>query len=181
MLGHVTTPPSTPATPDTPHDPASAAQEPVVPTPPGAAPHEPAAAASLGAAPAVAPAAQPPYPAAGYPAHAGAAAPRPKNTIGLIALIVAIATLVLSTVTLIIQAAMMLQRDAGYQLINAMTTVFTSIGALLALAAVVLGAIGLTRKGLPKGAAGVGLGIGVATVWSILGSLIFNGIVSLLY
>ncbi|MBW9094887.1 hypothetical protein JNB62_14435, partial [Microbacterium jejuense] len=120
----------------------------------------------------------------GTPAYPGALLPapdRPKNTIGLVALIVAVATLVLSTVTLITQAVMMMQPDYDYALINLVTTVFTSLGGLLSLAAVVLGAIGLAKRGAPKGAAGVGLGIGIATVWAILGNLIFSALVSLVY
>ncbi|GAA5195929.1 hypothetical protein [Microbacterium jejuense] len=117
----------------------------------------------------------------GAPAAPSSAAPGAKNPLGLIALIIAVATLALSTVTLISQAAMMLQPDYDYMLVNLVTTVFTSIGGLMALAAVVLGAIGLAKKGAPKGAAGVGLGIGVATVWAILGNLIYSGILSIVY
>ncbi|WP_185843176.1 hypothetical protein [Microbacterium kyungheense] len=158
----MTTPPNTPPLPD-----------------PSAVPPQDQA-FTADAAPAYA--ATPAY--ASAPAHAAAPAPGavgPKNTIGLIALIVAVATLVLSTVTLVSQAVLMMQSDYDYVLINLVTTVLTSIGGLLSLAAVVLGAIGLAKKGAPKGAAGVGLGIGIATVWAILGNLIFSALVSLVY
>lgn len=158
MLVRVSTPPNTPPAPDTPENPA-------------VAPYDPGFSATPAYA---ATSAQP-----GAPAPA--ALPGTKNTLGLIALIIAVATLVLSTVTLISQGAMLLQPDYNYMLINVVTTIFTSIGGLLSAAAIVLGAIGLTKKGAPKGAAGVGLGIGVATVWSILGNVIYSGMLGILY
>ena len=162
-LGHVTTPPNTPPTPETPLN------QPV----PTAAPEY---AAAPGYAAGTAYAGTPGSPAAPAPTASG-----PKNALGLVALIIGVATLVLSTVTLISQAVMLLQPDYDYQLVNLVTTVFTSIGGLMALAAVVLGAIGLAKKGAPKAAAGIGLGIGIATVWAILGNLIYSGILSVIY
>ncbi|MBD3942969.1 hypothetical protein IF188_14840 [Microbacterium sp. NEAU-LLC] len=194
----MTTPPSTP---ETPHDqpipadttasqpgpaatPAPAAASPAQPAPqsdPTAFPVYPSTPDPNAAYPNAAyPNAQT-YPAQSSPGAAATAPARPKNTLGLVALIIAIATLVLSTVTLVTQAAMMLQPNYNYVLVNLVTTVFTSIGGLLALAAVVLGAIGLAKKGAPKGAAGIGLGIGVATIWAILGNLIYSGILSIVY
>jgi len=208
MLGHVTTPSNTPPTPDTPADqpvPASDAGAAPAAGPPAAGvapsappapvgqpvlqpePVAPGSAAAPGYEPAPGHAAAPGYPEGAYPAGAGyavapAAAPTAaRNTLGLVALIIGVATLVLSTVTLVSQGAMLLQPDYDYQLINLVTTVFTSIGGLMAVAAVVLGAIGLAKKGAPKGAAGIGFGIGVATVWSILGNLIYSGILSVVF
>ena len=185
MLGHVTTPANTPPPPETPDD---------QPVPAPDAGHAPDAAPAPGPDPEPpAPTPAPVYaPAPGHPEAASPAAPAyavppgppvggTKNTLGLVALIIGVATLVLSSVTLVSQGVMLLQPDYDYRLINLVTTVFTSIGGLMALAAVVLGAIGLARKGAPKGAAGIGFGIGVATVWAILGNLIYSGILSLVY
>jgi hypothetical protein len=127
-----------------------------------------------------------PYGAAPYGgAPFGAAAPqaghaaRPaKNALGTIALVIGVVVLLSSTASLIAQAVVI--SSADYVAIGIVANIFAVVQGLLALAAIVCGAIGLAQKGRAKGAAGIGLGIGVTALWAVLGSLVYGSLISLM-
>ena len=55
-----------------------------------------------------------------------------------------------------------------YTMVGAIGAIISVLVVLVAIPAVVLGAIGVTRPGLPRIAAGIGLGIGAAELWAQL-------------
>lgn len=134
---------------------------------------------------------QPPYPAAypagqpnagqpqsGQPPHpAGSMGPvagRPageRNRAGLISVIFAGVLLLTQLVSALAQAAV-IGGDA-YEALGALNLVFGIIDTLLALGAIIFGAIGLAAKGKPKGLAGIGLGAGVTALFTVI---VFSGI-----
>ena len=109
----------------------------------------------------------PTNPYASTPAFAGPA-PTPltvaRNPIGTTALILGGALLVLQLISVVTQRALIMSDD--YTLIGAVSAVISLIAVLIALPAIALGAIGVTRPGLPRVAAGIGLGIGVSELWA---------------
>ena len=115
-----------------------------------------------------------------YVSAPDAAAPaRPaRNVMGIVALVIGAVLLLSSTISLVAQAFLI--RAADYVLISTVLAGFSTLQGILAVAGVVCGSIGLALKGRPKGAAGVGLGIGVAVLWSVLGSFLFGALVQLL-
>lgn len=111
-------------------------------------------------------------------ASAPAAPARPaRNVMGIVALVIGAVLLLSSTTSLVAQAFLI--RAADYTLISTVLAGFSTLQGILAVAGVVCGSIGLALKGRPKGAAGVGLGIGVAVLWSVLGSFLFGALVQL--
>ena len=95
--------------------------------------------------------------------------------LGIVALGIGIIVLLSSTASLLVQAAMLSSGD--YVAIGAILGVFSIVQGLLALAAIACGGIGLALKGRAKGAAGIGLGIGVTALWSVLGSVLYGVVV----
>lgn len=125
--------------------------------PPGVAP----SGAGYGAAPAPTPAARP-----------------ARNALGIVALVLGAIILVTSSMSLVVQASMM--RTGDYAAIGAILGAFALVQGALALAAIVCGGIGLALRGRAKGAADVGLGIGVTALWAVLGGLFYGPLVQLL-
>ena len=118
--------------------------------------------------------------AAGYgaaPEPAPAARPA-RNALGIVALILGVIVLLTSSVSLVVQASML--RTGDYAAIGAILGAFALVQGALALAAIVCGGIGLALRGRAKGAAGVGLGIGITALWAVLGSVFYGALVQLL-
>jgi hypothetical protein len=64
--------------------------------------------------------------------------------------------------------------DGSYELYGVFTSVLAVLNALLAIAAIVLGAIGLAARSRPKGLAGIGLGGGAVVLFGLLSSQLTN-------
>lgn len=116
--------------------------------------------------------------------EAGGVAPdHPSNPAGRAALIGAVVVVLLGLVQQITGSLFPLLMDA---LALSATTVgmFFGIAAivmgLLALVPLILGIVGLTRPGLPKGAAGAGAAIGASTVLSVLVGLLSGPLAAIL-
>jgi hypothetical protein len=149
------------AAPDAPHYAAPDAAQYAAPDAPyGAAPQYAAPGYAAGA-----------YPPAAYPAAAATPAPA-RNPLGLAALIIGGILMLNSLVSLLVQTATI--RGGNFPMIGAITAFFSVAQGALAVAAIICGAIALTRKGRAKGAAGVGLGIGIAVLWSVLNGLFYS-------
>ena len=167
----------------------SPSSEPAPHTAPGASPSAPYAAppaAHPHGAPhgvyAAGPALQyaaPAYGGAPYGAPANRAAARSApNVLGIVALGLGVLVLVSGTVSLVVQTGIM--RSGDYMAMSAILGVFSFFQGVLAVAAIACGAIGLALKGRSKGAAGIGLGIGVAALWSILGGVVYGAVLQLI-
>lgn len=171
--------------PGTPQDGQSAAStpqggQPAAATPPyaPAAPPHPQAAASAPPHP-QAPAPSAPY--AGPGAPPAPAAPRPRNNFGAVALVAGIAAIVLNFISIVNQAfqyANAMHDMSTIGTIQLTATIFMLVHGLLAVAAIVFGILGLAAKGRPKGAAGVGLGIGATALCATLGTVLYSSLIS---
>lgn len=117
----------------------------------------------------------PPYPGA-YPTgqpqqpgeSQGAVAGRSSqsNRAGLISVILAGCILLSQLVSALAQAAVI--GGNTYEALGVVNIAFAIIDSLLAIGAIIVGAIGLAAKGRPKGLAGIGLGAGIATLFSVI-------------
>ena len=117
----------------------------------------------------------PPYPAAhptGLPEQPGesqgavAGRPSQSNRAGLISVILAGCILLSQLVSALVQAAVI--GGNAYEALGVVNMVFAITDSLLAIGAIIAGAIGLAAKGRPKGLAGIGLGAGIATLFSVI-------------
>ncbi len=113
----------------------------------------------------------------GYPGQP-ARQPTTGNPAGRAGLIIGLIGLTVGVVTnLIVQ--MMIRTD-GYMIISLISGVGALLGFVLALAALILGIIGLRRPDAPHGTAGIATGLGIAGVVGIALNYLFSLIGSLL-
>lgn len=123
------------------------------------------------------PGAQPQY--GGQP-HYGQPAPTAgRNPMGLASLIVGAVPSVLGIVFLIAQAAVF--RSGETEALGAISGLNSVLSAILALAAIVLGIVAVTRRGLSKTLAAAGIALGAATLVSVLSGLIYTAALSAFY
>lgn len=139
--------------------------------------------------PAYPPASQPGYPAAptppGYgatPAQPGYPAPsappaRRGNPAGLVAAILVGASLALQLIQSVSMAAMFASPDFDPSFYGVVAAVFSVFQGLLAVAAVVLGAIGLAAGRRPKALSGIGLGGGAVVLFGILSGFLSTALI----
>lgn len=106
--------------------------------------------------------AQPPLPPA-PPAQPAAV----RNPLGIAALALGALILVLQLVRAIVQHAL-IGSGAEPAAIGLSSTVLSLVGAAIAVAAIVVGLIGLLRPNAPRAAAGIGVGIGVGELFGTL-------------
>jgi hypothetical protein len=170
MLGAMSDPqqPPVPPYPSAPQPPASGGHPPY--GVPQQQPTQPYSAQPQGYAPTGYPA-QPGYPAAG--------ASGTGNPPGRIGFIVGLIGLALGLVFSIASQAMI--RTGSYEAIGLVGGLGNILSLLAAVAALILGIVGLRRPGAPHGQAGIAVGLGIAgTVSGIFGVLI-GALTSLLY
>lgn len=128
-------------------------------------------------------ASQPPqtgYP--GQPPQMGYPGQQPAtnvNAAGKAGLILGIAALGANIITSIVFQFMI--RGDAYQLYGVVNGVGSLLAFAAALAALVLGLIGLRRHDAPKGIAGIATGIGLAVVVGIVFGFLVNAVGSLMY
>lgn len=119
------------------------------------------------------------YPQGAYPAYASAPYPPStepgvtsrRNTLGLVSVIVGAVPLLLGLISPFV--TLLAYHGTNYDLIGLANAILNGIGFLLGLAALIIGLIAVTRKGLPKALAGIGIGLGIGATW--------GGITALLY
>lgn len=111
------------------------------------------------------------------PPAAIAPAPQRRNVAGLISFILGIVLLVTMTVNLVAQIALV--TSGGYLAMSGVLAILGFLQTALALGAIVAGVIGLVRKDLGKALAGIGLGIGIAVLWSNIGGWAFGPLMRL--
>ncbi|KAA9144434.1 hypothetical protein F6B41_30510 [Microbacterium lushaniae] len=120
-------------------------------------------------------------PASGAPApatYAPATSAMRGNPLGLASTVIGAVLLLSLFLQMIVQVGAIGRGDVGMLGIIGVAT--NVIQGLLALAAVVCGAIGLTRRGRPQALAGIGTGIGVAMLIStIVWGLLYPAVLSL--
>ena len=92
--------------------------------------------------------------------------PAQSNRAGLISVILAGCVLLSQLVSALAQAAVI--GGNTYEALGVVNIAFAIIDSLLAIGAIIAGAIGLAAKGRPKGLAGIGLGAGIATLFSVI-------------
>jgi hypothetical protein len=128
--------------------------------PAGTPPQNPAATANYGGA---------------YPPHAPAdPAKRRGNGVGVAAAILVALCLLMQLGATAITAGMIADQNVSYEAYGLITTAIAVVQGLVALAAVVLGAIGLARRDRPKGFAGIGFGGGAVVLVGILAGQLTN-------
>jgi hypothetical protein len=119
----------------------------------------------------------PPHPGQPYAGQAGPAqAPdgRRRNRAGLSAAILVAIILVLQTISSFLSGAILRASSGSFELYATYTAATVIIQGLLAVAAIILGAIGLAARDRPKALAGMGLGGGIVVLWSILSGQLSN-------
>jgi hypothetical protein len=117
----------------------------------------------------------------GQPAYAGAsrAAVNPAGRAGLILGLIAIAISLVGSIA--IQVLLRSNAYGGYALYNVVSGIGSLIAFAAALAALILGLIGIRRAGAPHAAAGIAVGIGIAQVASIAFGFLSSTIGAFLY
>jgi hypothetical protein len=131
------------------------------------------------------------YPPAGYPQQQpeqpqhpqqppADRVPKPgRNPLGLASLLVGAAISLLGLLFLVIQAGLITTADP--QSIGAVSAVNGALSGLLAIVAIVLGVIAITRPGLSKTFAAAGIALGAAALVSVIGSFSYGLLVQLVY
>lgn len=118
--------------------------------------------------------------ASGAPAFGSSPANGPaRNRLGLVALILGAIPSVLGLIFLLAQAAMIAGGDP--YAIGTLSGVATVLNGLLGLAALIVGLIALTRRGLGKALAAAGTALGAATLVGVLGNLLYAASFQLFY
>jgi hypothetical protein len=121
----------------------------------------------------------PAEPAAGAPAPAPA---RRANPLGVTALALAAAAVVIRFVAAVASAALigsLSSMGGGYELYGVVTFAFALVEGLLALAAVIVGIAGLVAKDRPRTLAGIGLGAGAAVLLGVVSGSLTSGLIAL--
>lgn len=111
------------------------------------------------------------HPPQGSPADPGA---KRGNPAGLFAAILVGVTMVIAILQTVVTATLITGTAPGYSLYGTVTMIIAVVQGLIALAAVVLGAIGLAQRGRPKALAGIGLGGGAVVLVQLLASQLLN-------
>jgi len=107
-----------------------------------------------------------------YEASPGSPAPTAAtNSAGRIALILGVVGLALGLVFVIVQYALIYTGN-GMTGIGALSAVNLVAQGAVAVATVIFGLLGVTRPGLPRVAAGIGLGLGIAGIAGVLVGLV---------
>ncbi|WP_368497421.1 hypothetical protein [Herbiconiux sp. A18JL235] len=102
-----------------------------------------------------------------------------RNRLGLVALILGAIPSVLGLIFLLAQAAMIAGGDP-YS-VGTLSGVAMVLNGLLGLAALIVGLIALTRRGLGKALAAAGTALGAATLVGVLGNLLYAASFQLFY
>ena len=116
------------------------------------------------------PYAQQPYPGAAPVPRPAEGLSRKKNPAGLVSVILVAAALGLQLVSSIGSAALISNAQAGYETYGLFIAVFAVLQGLVAIAAIVLGAIGLAARDRPRALAGIGLGGGSVILFGLVSS-----------
>lgn len=142
-------------------------------------PHPDQAAAPHAAAP-------PPAPGLGGPGYSVAGVYQPiadpgrptstKRRLGLVALILGVAGLIVELAFVFGQIGAISAR--AISVIGAIALAQNVIVGIVGIGAIVCGALALVRRNEPRGMAGVGLGIGIALVSSILITVVYSALIA---
>jgi hypothetical protein len=97
-----------------------------------------------------------------------------RNRAGLVAVILVAVIMVLQTISSFLGGTILRGSTGSIQAYAAFTGATVIIQGLLAVAAIILGAIGLAARDRPRALAGIGLGGGVVVLWSILSGQLSN-------
>ncbi|UOE43316.1 hypothetical protein [Agromyces larvae] len=97
------------------------------------------------------------------PSPYGTAPARPRNVVGIAAFIVGVASKLVG-VGFGLSVPAILAADGAYGVYQVASFATSTVGFLLALVAVVLGIVGLVRRGAPRGFAAAGTAIGAVVV-----------------
>ncbi|MCS5715511.1 hypothetical protein NVV95_13250 [Herbiconiux sp. CPCC 205716] len=112
--------------------------------------------------------------------HAGGPEPRPgRNPLGLASLLVGAVIPILGLVHLVVQAAVISTGEPS--VLGAVSAVNGVISGLLAIAAIVLGIVAVSRRGLSKTFAAAGIALGAAALVSVIGSLSYGLLIQVMY
>lgn len=105
--------------------------------------------------------------------------PRPKRAdiAGISAVLLVAAALVIQVAQSIITAGMIGGTNTSFEIYGLLMGVIAVVQALLALAAVIIGAVGLAGRGRPKALAGIGVGGGAVLLFGLLSSQLTNVLV----
>lgn len=102
----------------------------------------------------------------------------PRNKLGIASVIAGGVTIALQLVFVIAQVSFVASQDLP--LLSLLGVVHMIVAGLISVTAVVLGVLGLMARDRPKGVAGVGLGLGIATVVGVLTSVLYTALLSIL-
>lgn len=105
------------------------------------------------------------------------APPSAPNSLGKTALILALVVLALDFVYAIARAPLMVTGD--HRLLGLVDTIAGAVMAILAIAALILGLIGITSRGTTKIAASLAVGVGVALVIGTIAGALFSFLISI--
>jgi hypothetical protein len=113
-----------------------------------------------------------PYAAQGAPFPPSTAPVTAKNPLGTTALALGLGLIAILLVNAVAQRIAIMSGD--FTVVGVVGAVIGVLTALVAIAAIIIGAIAVQRPGVPHGAAGVGLGIGIAelsatVIWFLVG------------
>jgi hypothetical protein len=109
--------------------------------------------------------------------EAGLASPATGSRLGLVAVILGGAALVLELVFAIVQVGLI--ASELYSVFDLASYVHNFLITPLAVGGIVLGAIALARRGTPKALAGIGLGIGIAMLVEAITSVLYTVVIPL--
>jgi hypothetical protein len=120
-----------------------------------------------------------PVPTYSSPSYSGESAPtKPRrNPLGVVALIVAAAAVILGFVMNLVQAGIIATGD--YTVIGIITAVQTGINGFLGLAAALLGLIALLIKGAGKAFAAAGFAVGCSILVGVIGALLYSVVIQI--
>lgn len=125
-----------------------------------------------------------PYPQQSSYGQPGGPTARPaSNSLGVIAVILGgiplLFSLIQPVITVLLLRAATNFRISAYDSVGALSAVVSGLAFVLGAAAVVVGIIGLRRRGASKALAGVGVGLGIAAVWGGIAGFLYPLVMSL--
>lgn len=94
-----------------------------------------------------------------------------KNTFGLVSLIAGTVVPVLGLISTLTSAALF--RSRVYDVTGIVSGVSSVLSALLGIAALIFGVLGLMRRNSPKAAAGAGTALGASALLGVIGTVIY--------
>lgn len=115
--------------------------------------------------------------------YAQPSSPKTRGGLARAALIVAIVLVVWSALQQVLGYVLplaLMSADMGYSAVTPVLAAISVVTALIAVAAVVLGALSLSRETGHRASAGAALGIGVATLVSILLGFVLSAVLNVL-